>query len=106
MSLVTPPHSGGSVSDQVDQFTGSGRPMNNGATRSEQAPAATQQTGKLYKAVQVLGVLLFCAGLASCSAIVHGGSKDLDHLAGMYLAFTALLVGILLALCPGAFSTR
>jgi hypothetical protein len=106
MSLETCPNCGNAISAQADRCPQCGRPTGGGDAASEGGSANAQRGGKLYKTVRVAGVLLFCGSVASCSSILFAGTKNMNHVLGMNLAFFGLVLGILLTMCPRAFSTR
>ena len=80
--------------------------MNDQATGSQEAETPVSHKTTLYKAVRILGIVLFCASAVSCSGILFTGTKDLHYVLGMSLAFFGFIFGSLFALCPEAYSTR
>jgi len=48
----------------------------------------TQQTGKVWKLLQLVGALLLAAGVTSCMLKADGGTMSLLFLAGGALYFT------------------
>lgn len=81
--------------------------MNDQATGSQEAeaPVKSHKTA-LSKAVRILGIVLFCASVASCSGILLHATKDLDHVFIMSLNFFGFVFGILFTVCPDAYTTR
>jgi hypothetical protein len=79
MALIDCEECGVQVSDKAPACIKCGAPLN--STLTALGPAAgivtTQQTGKRYKGAQLIGAVMMCAGVISCSAHEPGVAAGL-----------------------------
>lgn len=77
MALIQCPECSKEISDKAAACPHCGNPLTPrpDATIVATAPGevvTTEATGKLYKATQLAGVFLMCAGVVACSAVQNG----------------------------------
>ena len=71
MALIECDECGAMVSDKASACVKCGAPLNTGMVplaKADGKVVTTQQTGKKYKALQLLGVVMILAGVVSCTA--------------------------------------